>query len=488
MITLLKGGWLAAWDGSQHRIVEGGEVAFEDDKIIYAGPRFDGQAAVVVDRPEWFISPGFINLHAHVGVELMASVVDVARTGRFAPSEEFALNAPLFMWPTLTREQQRLGAEFSLVQMLRCGTTTVVDAHGYGPIWWLGNPPTDEAFLAEAVGRIGSRAYLALGFRSARSYQKADGTRSWHWDEEMGMDLLDAALHFAGEHHKTHDDRVQVILCPHAVDNCSPALLAAALKEARARNLITEIHTAQYMGEVNFIREKYGETPVGHLHNLGYLGPDIILGHCIFTSGHPDVGGDPDRDLELIAAAGSSVAHSPLPFARGGTAMYSLPRYLDHGINVGMGGDIWPADLVEEMRLAWFLGKHTNGTANRPTCHEVYAAATVGSADALGRGDLGRLAPGSRADIVCIDLSRYHYGPVLDPVRSLVAFGKGQDVDTVYVDGRMVVEAGSVLNADEQELQAAAPGILRDLAEAASARDPQGRTLESILELEKIIG
>ena len=168
--------------------------------------------------------------------------------------------------------------------------------------------------------------------------------------------------------------------------------------------------------------------------------------------------------------------------------MYSLPRYLDHGINIGMGGDIWPADLIEEMRLAWFLGKHTNGTANRPTCHEVFAAATVGSADALGRDDLGRLASGARADIVCVDLSRYHYGPVVDPVRSLVAFGKGQDVDAVYVDGRLVVQDGSVLNVDEQELQAAAPGILRDLAHAASARDPQGRTLESILDLETILG
>jgi cytosine/adenosine deaminase-related metal-dependent hydrolase len=260
------------------------------------------------------------------------------------------------------------------------------------------------------------------------------------------------------------------------------------LKAARSRNLIIEIHTAQYMGEVNLIREKYGLTPVEHLHNLGFLGPDIILGHCIFVSGHPAVGGDPDQDLALIVAAGSPVAHSPLPFARGGTAMYSLPRYLDHGIKVGLGGDIWPADLIEEMRLAWFLGKHTNGTANRPTCHEVFAAATVGSADALGRGDLGRLAPGARADMVCIDLSHYHYGPVLDPIRSLVAFGKGQDVDRVYVDGQMVVEAGSVLNADEGKLQAAAPGILRDLAHAASARDPQGRTLESILRLEEIIG
>jgi cytosine/adenosine deaminase-related metal-dependent hydrolase len=115
---------------------------------------------------------------------------------------------------------------------------------------------------------------------------------------------------------------------------------------------------------------------------------------------------------------------------------------------------------------------------------EVFTAATVGSADAMGRPDLGRLAPGARADMVCVDLSGYHYGPVLDPIRSLVAFGKGQDVDTIFVDGRTVVEDGRVLNADEDALRAAAPGILHKLAQAASERDPLNRTIESILGLE----
>ena len=181
------------------------------------------------------------------------------------------------------------------------------------------------------------------------------------------MALLRQALRFAERHRGTYDGRVQVMLNPHAVDNCSPALLQATLAEARAADLLIQIHTAQYAHEVTLIRERYGDAPVGHLHNLGFLGPDIILGHCIFITGHPDVGGDPDRDLKLIADAGSSVAHSPLPFARTGEALYTLPRYLDHGITVGIGCDIWPADIIAEMRLAWFLGKHTNRTAERPT-------------------------------------------------------------------------------------------------------------------------
>lgn len=479
--TLLRGGWVAVWDGRQHQIVERGEVAFRGDRLLYAGQRFDGHADVVLDRPEWFICPGFINLHGHIGVELMAAFVDISRDDRFAPSLDFSRCAPITLEPSLTPEEQRLSAEFSLVQMLRCGATAIVDAGGSGPIWWLGNPPDDEDLLVETVGRIGARAWLSLAHRSGRSYQNVDGSRDWHWDEEMGMALLRQALDFAERHRGRFDGRVDVMLNPHAVDNCGPALLAATLREARAANLLIQIHTAQYAHEVALIRARYGDTPVGHLHRLGFLGPDIILGHCVYVSGHPDIGGDPDRDLTLIADAGSSVAHSPLPFARMGEALHTLPRYLDHGITVGLGCDIWPADIIAEMRLAWFLGKQTNQTSERPTCREVFTAATVGSANALGRDDLGRLTAGALADIVCVDLSRYHFGPVLDPIRALVTRGTGQDVDAVYVGGVPVVAGGRVLNADEDALRAAAPGILQSMLRAASERDPLGRTAESIL-------
>lgn len=484
MITLLRGGWLAAWDGQQHQIIERGELVFADDRILYAGPHFDGQANTVIEQPDWFVCPGFINLHAHLGLDLVGSIVDVQRGDRFAPSLEFVQRAPLFLEPSLTPEEQQMNAEISLVQQLRCGATTIVDAAGSGTIWWLGNPPDDETMLAETVGRVGNRAYLSLSYRSGRSYQKADGTRDWWWDEEMGMAGLQEALRFAQQVGGTHGGCVQAMLCPHAVDNCSPALLEATRNEAHNANLLVQIHTAQYAHEVALIQERYGDTPVAHLHNINFLGPEIILGHCIFISGHPDVAGDSDRDLQLIADAGSTVAHSPLPFARMGEALYTLPRYLDHGITVGIGCDIWPADIISEMKLAWFLGKQTNRTSDRPTCREVFHAATVGSANALHRSDLGRLTPGAKADIVCVDLSGFHFGPVIDPVRSLVVFGTGQDVNTVYVDGQQVVADGRVVNADEDALRQAAPAIQRKLYDAASARDPLGRTAESILKLE----
>ena len=482
MITLLRGGWAAVWDGSQHCIVERGEVAFEENKILYAGPKFDGQADVVIDKPDWFLCPGFINLHGHVGVDPVAPLVDGGPSNHFAPSEAFVQNAPLNMWPTLTPEEQQLSGEICLVQMVRTGTTTVVDAHGYGAVWWQGNPPTDEALLAETIGRVGCRGYLGLGFRSARSYQDKAGNPRQHWDEEMGYRGLEQGVRFAFEHRGRFDGRVQTLLTPHAVEKFTPDLLKATLTEARAAELPIEIHVAQSLHEVEVVHERYGDSPIGFLNSLGFLGPDIILGHCIYITDHPVVGGDSDRDLKLIADAGSSVAHAPLVFARQhGTALHTLPRYLDYGINVGIGCDTWPGDIIGEMHLAWLMGKHANQTADRPTCMEVFTAATVGSANALRRSDLGRLAAGAKADIVCVDLAGYHFGPVLDPVRALVSFGTGQDVDTVYVDGAVIVEDGNVLNADERTLRSAAGTILDKLHAVAAERDAVGRTRESIL-------
>jgi 5-methylthioadenosine/S-adenosylhomocysteine deaminase len=483
--TLVRGGWLATWDGREHRIIKRGEVVFQDGRILYAGPRFEREADLVIDRPEWFVCPGFINLHGHIGVELLASFVDITHTERFSPSESFVKQAPLNLMPSLTEEEKRLSAEVSLVQMLRCGATTVVDVGGSGPIWWLGNPPGDEEMLVDTVGRLGSRAYLALAFRSARVFQTAEGTWGWHWDNDMGMAGLHQGLRFAKQYRGAHGGRVQTLITPHGADMVTPDLLQATLREAREAELLIQIHAAQYLFEVTYMRERFGDTPIGYLHSMGFLGQDIILGHCVYTSGHPSVGGDPERDLALIADSGSSVAHSPLPFARVGEALYSLPRYLDHGITVGIGCDIWPADIIAEMRLAWLLGKHTNRSAARPTCMEVFTAATVGSADALGRQDLGRLAPGALADLVCIDMARYHFGPVLDPVRSLVTCGTGQDVDTVFVDGKAVVRDGHVVNANEGALRDAASTVLWKMGKAAAERDPMGRTVQSILRIER---
>lgn len=485
MRTLIRNGWVTAFDGARHRIIPRGDLAFEDDRIVYAGPRWDGRADSVVDATGMLVSPGFINTHAHVGVEVMAPLVDLRSGGgprRYTLSKSYADRRDLPQ--SLSPEEQQLSAEFALVQMLKCGSTTVVDAAGSGTIWWLGNPPGDEEMLLDTVERVGGRLYASLSYRSGRVFHDAQGNTGWSWDEEYGMDGLRRAVDFAVRHRGSHGGRVETLLCPHAVDNCSPELLKATKQAAAEHGLIIQIHCAQYEYEVRRIRERHGATPVEHLARLGFLGPDVILGHTIYVQGHAAVGGDPEVDLGLIAEAGASVAHSPLPFARRGETLQSFGRYRMAGINIAIGCDIWPADIVAEMRLAWFLGKAMDRTPDVPSCRDVFDAATLGGARALGRDDLGRLAPGAQADVLLIDLTRYHVGPVLDPIRALVTCATGQDVHTVWVAGRKVVEGGRALFADEERLRSGAEGVYRSLIHAARERDPMGARPEEILDLE----
>ncbi|MDR7417734.1 MAG: chlorohydrolase family protein [Armatimonadota bacterium] len=488
MVTLVRGGWVVAFDGERHRVIPDGEVAFDGARVVYAGPRWDGVPAHVVEAPGMLVSPGFINAHAHVGVELMAPFVDIPAgapgRGRYSPSQAAA--AEREPPPSLSPEEQQASGEFSLVQMLKCGTTTIVDAAGSGPLWWLGNPPGDEEMLLETAERVGVRLYASLSYRSGRVYYDRDGVARWHWDEDAGHEGLRRAVAFALAHRGTRGGLAEALLCPHAVDNCSPDLLRATRQASREHGLIVQIHCAQYEFEVLRVREQFGCTPVEHLARLGFLGPEIILGHTIYVQGHPLVGGDPDADLRLIAEAGASVAHSPLPFARRGELLHSFGRYRAAGITLAIGCDIWPADIIQEMRLAWVLGKAAARTPNSPTCQDVYDAATLGGARALGRPDLGRLAPGATADIVLIDLSRHHFGPVLDPIRALVTCATGQDVHSVWVQGRRVVEGGRVLAADEPRLRRAAEGVYRSLVRAARARDPVGAPPEILLGLDYV--
>ena len=266
------------------------------------------------------------------------------------------------------------------------------------------------------------------------------------------------------------------MLYPHAVDNCSPDLLRETKRAAQSLGVGIEIHVSQTLDEVAVIRQRHGRTPVELLADIGFLGPEVILGHCLLVKGHSRLGGDPGDELKLIADAGATVAHSARVWAREGVALESFQRYLDAGIRMTIGTDIWPLDIIEEMRLASFISKIVARSTRSATAADMIMAATLAGAQALGRDDLGRLSPGARADILLIDIAKSsRIGPVADPVKGLIAAGAGTDVNTVIVDGRTIVENREMLGVDEGKLRQEAERVGAKLRAALSARDWAGR-------------
>jgi cytosine/adenosine deaminase-related metal-dependent hydrolase len=185
----------------------------------------------------------------------------------------------------------------------------------------------------------------------------------------------------------------------------------------------------------------------------------------------------------LLAESGTSVGHSPTPFARYGQTLENLGRYLRAGINVGLGTDVSPHNLLEEMRWAAVLARIAAEDVRAVGLADVFHAATVGGATALGRSDLGRLAPGMKADLVLVDLTDPGMIPVRDPLRSLVYTAAERAVLDVYVDGIRVVANRQVLTLD----RAAAAGRLQEaqrrMLDAVPASDYAGRPADQIAPL-----
>jgi cytosine/adenosine deaminase-related metal-dependent hydrolase len=132
--------------------------------------------------------------------------------------------------------------------------------------------------------------------------------------------------------------------------------------------------------------------------------------------------------------------------------MESFYKYRDRGINVGIGTDTYLKGIIPEMRHVSFTSKIVEGDFSDATAEDVFNAATIGSSMALGREDIGRLAPEKKADIIIIDLNRIHIGPYRDPAKALINNANGNDVHTVIVDGEIRVKDGKVLDVDEQDV------------------------------------
>jgi cytosine/adenosine deaminase-related metal-dependent hydrolase len=214
------------------------------------------------------------------------------------------------------------------------------------------------------------------------------------------------------------------------------------------------IHVAEQVYEFHEALRRTGRTPVGILAENGFLGPDAVLGHCRFVGGNSQTAYPHDDDLDVLADSGATVAHAPLAGARRGGALESFQRFLDRGVRLSIGTDTYPLDVIAEMHAAALLCKVTDRNHEVARTADVFRAATLGGAKALGRTDLGRLAPGAKADIVIIDFRRLRVGPVYDPVRSLLHAATGEHVRTVIIDGVAVVEDGAVQSWDMREVAA----------------------------------
>ncbi|WP_275094067.1 amidohydrolase family protein [Microbacterium lushaniae] len=239
------------------------------------------------------------------------------------------------------------------------------------------------------------------------------------------------------------------------------------------------LHTSQSVFEFDEMVQRHGLTPIEWLEKIGFLGERTFLGHGIYISNMSWVQYR-GNDLQILANADASVAHSPWVFARRGIALESFPAYLEAGVNVTLGTDTAPQSMIEAMRLAAVLGKVTGRSAGRSTAGDVFNAATVNAANLLGRPDLGRVQSGAKADLLFWSLDSLFMAPVRDVIKNIVYSATPGDLWGVMVDGELLVEDGVVRGLDEgaaiAALQREADGMWRRIAQ----NDWRGRSADEM--------
>jgi cytosine/adenosine deaminase-related metal-dependent hydrolase len=463
--------WAIAWDEVAHCHVyrRNVDVVFDGNTLTHVGPDYRGTADAIVDGRHRMVMPGLVDIHSHPGHEPAYrgireehGVRSMYMTGLFERSQAYAAADP---------ETRAASATVAYCELLRSGVTSVVDI---GPAWdgW-----------ADLAAQSGLRAFLAPGFASARWKLENDYDLKYDWNEESGRQRFEAALRFIDGLARHPSGRLSGVVAPMQIDTCAADLLRESFAAATERKLPFTVHIAQGVNEVLEMIRRHGLTPIQWAAELGILGPATVLGHAIFIDTHSWVRWWTNKDLALMAQHGCTVAHCPTPFARYGHMLESFGGYLRAGVNMGLGTDTAPHNMLEEMRKASSLARIAARDIHSVSTADFLHAATVGGAKALLRDDLGYLAPGKKADLVVVDLDCVDMQPARDPLRSLVFHAAERAVRDVYVDGRQVLAQGRVLTLDPAQAAERLGEAQRRMMAAVPQRDFRGRSAEDITPL-----
>ena len=470
--TLIKNAaWAVAWDAASNSHVyrQNIDVAFSGDVLVHLGAKFEGVADTVVDGSKLMIIPGFVDIHSHPqlepsyrGLREEHGVPNMNMTGLFERSGAFCATDNDF---------REAAFEVAACELLLSGVTSICDIGDIWPGW------------VDLFKRSGLRGFLAPGFSSAKWKLKNNHELGFDWNEEHGRKGLDAALSLIDSLKDDKSGLLSGVLSPMQIENCSIELLKDSFAAAQERHLPYTIHISQSINEVQEMVRRHGKTSIQWGEEIGILAPGTILGHAIFPDTHSGIRWWTKRDVGIIAATGSAVAHCPTPFARYGQILESFGDYVRAGIIMGLGTDTTPHNMIEEMRKAMTFARIAARDINNVSTSMMFHAATVGGADALMRDDLGRLAVGKKADFVLVDLLNPWMMPVRDPLRSLIFHAADRAVKDVYVGGKKVVGDGKVLTMNHMDASARLAEAQARMMANAPKLDYQHRTADEIAPL-----
>jgi 5-methylthioadenosine/S-adenosylhomocysteine deaminase len=382
------------------------------------------------------LMPGLVNIHGHTPMTLLRGFADDLLLQSWLQDHIFPAEAE---W--VSEDFVRDGSRLAIAEMLRSGTTAFADMYYYG------------AQTAAEVSRVGMRALIGdtvLKFPTGFAKTKA---------EYIAKSL---------ELHREYSDHPLVRICfaPHAPYTVDDDQFTTLVQLADKFDMRIMCHIQESAPEIADSERDYGMRPVARLDKLGVLSNRLLAVHCTQLN---------QKEIELFAKKGVSVAHCPESNMKLSSGACPVPALLAQGVNVGLGTDGAASnndlDMFGELKTATFLSKLTSMNPRACNAREVLTMATLAGARALGmEKDIGTLETGKAADMIAVDLGRLASTPVYNPLSQLVYSAHGSAVSHVWTNGKEQLRNGTLVNFKESELVAMAEDWRVKIAESRERR------------------
>lgn len=429
----------------EDRVLSSVDLYCEDGLIQSIGPALDRQADTVLDGSHYWCYPGLVNTHHHLYQVFSRNLPQVQNM------ELFDWLTTLYgIWKNLDQEVVRLSSLTGMGELLKYGCTTCFDHHYVFPA---GAGDLLGAQFA-AAEELGIRMFASRG--SMDLSQKDGGLPPDSVVQTVDAIMRDSIRAIEAYHDPRPGSMRQVALAPCSPFSVSAELLRQSALLARQYGVRLHTHLCETRDEERYMLERHGVRPLEFLASLGWTGPDVWFAHGIHFQ---------DEELRELARTHTGVAHCPISNMKLSSGVARIPEMLALGVPVGLAVDGSASNdgssLLEELRVCYLLHR-LNSSQKAPSGYQVLKMATQGSAEILGRTDIGSLEPGKCADFFLVDSRRLELvGGEWSPADVLATVGLRGPVDCTVVNGRIVVKEGHLVTVDEALLSEKARACCR---------------------------
>ena len=407
----------------ENSIITDGSVAINEGAVIEVGSKESihskYKATETLDGSNHVVLPGLVNGHGHAAMTLLRGVADDLDLMDWLTNYIFPAEVEF-----VDTEFVRIGTELACWEMIRGGTTTFVDMYYFPDV------------IAEVIEGCGLRAMISATVIDQPSPDAKNANNSI----VQGIGFVERWLN--------RNSRITPIFGPHSVYTLNPDQLRATREAATRLDVPISIHLSESPFEVQYAKDTYGTTSIEMLNSIKFFDGPTIAAHVVWPT---------DDEIKLLSNRGIGVIHNPTSNMKIAAGVAPVQKMLAAGVRVGLGTDGAASnndlDMWEEMRLASFLQKVEQMDPEILSAGTVLRMATIDGAQAIGLGgSIGSIEVGKRADVIQVEINDVHHVPLYDVISHLVYVTDEQDVDTVVVEGKVLMKDRQLVTLDTKQI------------------------------------